>query len=64
MTLRKICRVTILLLLIVYLAPPALAQEATILQGSVADQHWALVVGALVSLDDGRGHKYTTPTAN
>ena len=39
------------------------AQEPTRLQGSVADERGALVVGAQVSLDDGRGHKYRTQTS-
>src|SRR5437667_5668601 len=48
--------------LIVNLAGPVEAQETTRLQGSVADERGALVVGAQVSLDDGRGHKYRTQT--
>src|SRR5260370_19287794 len=49
-----------LFLFIVNLAGAAYAQDATSLQGRVADERGALVVGAQVSLDDGRGHSYST----
>jgi len=35
-------------------------QESSVLQGSVVDERGGLVVGAQVSLDDGRAHKYVT----
>src|SRR5258708_25699407 len=47
-------------LFIVNLAAPAAAQEAVMLEGSVVDERGALIVGAALSLDDGRGRKYST----
>src|SRR5260370_19655881 len=47
-------------LFIVSLAAPAAAQEAGMLEGSVVDERGALIVGASVSLDGGRGRKYST----
>ncbi len=52
-----------LVFLLVNLAGSVDAQEATRLQGSVADERGALVVSAQVSLDDGRGHQYKTQTS-
>src|SRR5712692_81043 len=47
-------------LFIVSLAAPAAAQEAGMLEGSVVDERGALIVGASLSLDGGRGRKYST----
>src|SRR6266404_1505198 len=44
----------------VSLAAPAAAQEAGMLEGSVADERGALIVGSSLSLDGGRGRKYST----
>src|SRR5260370_626256 len=49
-------------LFIVNLAGAADAQETNTLQGSVVDERGALVVGAQLSLNDGRGHRYHTQT--
>lgn len=62
MSVPQVRRALIVFLFIGSFASAALAQEATILQGKVVDEQRALVVAAQVSLDDGRGHKYSTLT--
>jgi len=53
---------TLFFLAVVNFTAPVTAQESSVLQGSVVDERGGLVVGAQVSLDDGRAHKYVTTT--
>ena len=53
---------TLFFLAAVNFTAPLQAQESSILQGSVVDERGGLVVGAQVSLADGRTHKYGTTT--
>ena len=53
---------TLFFLAVVNFTAPVTAQGSSVLQGSVVDEHGGLVVGAQVSLDDGRTHKYGTTT--
>src|SRR5258707_13552914 len=61
MTSRNIPRAAIFFLLI-FSVLAVRAQEVNVLQGNVVDEQGALIVGAVVSLDDGHGHKYGTRT--
>ncbi len=62
MTGRNIPRALTFFLLIFGVGLSARAQEVSGLQGNVVDEQGALIVGSLVSLDDGQGHKYRTLT--
>src|SRR5207237_5059562 len=53
---------TLFFLAVVNFTAPITAQESSVLQGSVVDERGGLIVGALVSLDDARTHKYGTTT--
>lgn len=62
MAARNIRQELILFLLLLGVVASARAQDAAGLQGSVVDEQGALVVGAVVSLDDGQGRKFRTLT--
>jgi len=61
-----ICKLVVVslvsLLIILNINMPAAAQAAIDLQGTVSDERGALIVGASIALEDGRGHGYNTRT--
>src|SRR6267142_2887762 len=61
-----ICKLVVVslvsLLIILNINMPAAAQAAIDLRGTVSDERGAVIVGASIALQDGRGHEYNTRT--